>query len=206
MLSKKRTTNTRTRNTTLNQGFEQDLTTKQKFYLYLYHVCPAIEILNLLWKQYILHRDRENRVYHIKNSPFKPHPCGYDSMFKSVCGYIDPDMFLDYYHIRESYLSSIKIIGHPYFICRIQKTKQEIESREHYFTALINEPQIKLRCSEKIKILHRVIDYLSQTKYKLNQDQIMRYIISIFNMYNNYRILFAYPIAIDCNGELCRFE
>jgi len=169
-------------------------------------VCPAIEILDLLWKHYILHRDREIRIYHIQNSPFKPHPCGYDSMFKSVCGYIDPDMFLDYYHVRESYLSSIKIVGHPDFICRIQKTKQEIESRENYFTSLINEPQIKLKVTEKINILHRVIEYLSQTKYKLNQDQIMRYITSIYNMYNNYKILFAYPIAIDSNGELCRFE
>ncbi len=169
-------------------------------------MCPAIEILHLLWKDYILYRDRDIRVFHIQNSPFKPHPCGYDSMFKSVCGYIDPDMFLDYYHVRESYLSSIKIVGHPYFICRIQKTKEELESSVHYFTSLINEPQIKLKLSEKIKVLHRVIGYLSQTKYKLNQDQIMRYIISIFNMYNNYRILFAYPIAIDINNELCRFE
>jgi hypothetical protein len=115
-------------------------------------------------------------------------------------------MFLDYYHVRESYLSSIKIVGHPDFICRIQKTKQDIESRENYFTSLINEPQIKLKVTEKINILHRVIEYLSQTKYKLNQDQIMRYITSIYNMYNNYKILFAYPIAIDRNGELCRFE
>ena len=66
MLTKKRT-DTRTRNTAFNQGFEQDLTTKQKFYLYLYHVCPAIEILNILWKQYILHRDRIC-LYHIQNS------------------------------------------------------------------------------------------------------------------------------------------
>ena len=139
MLTKKRT-----RNTAFNQGFERDLTTKQKFYLYLYHVCPAIEILNILWKQYVLYRDRDIRVYHIQNSPFKPHPCGYDSMFKSVCGYIDPDMFLDYYHIRESYLSSIKIVGHPYFICRIQKTKQDIDLSINVLFSIYNETHIDI--------------------------------------------------------------
>ena len=87
------------------RGFEYELTTKQKFYLYIFHVCPAIEILHLLWKDYILYRDRDDiRVFHIQNSPFKPHPCGYDSIFKSVCGYIDPDMFLDYYHVRELFI------------------------------------------------------------------------------------------------------
>jgi len=188
-----------------NKGFNYELTEKQKFYLYLYSVCPAIVILDILWKHYITDRDISNRNYHIKISPFKPQPCGYN-LLKCSSGYIDPDMFIDYYQPREHYLTSIKIIGHPYFLCKVNKTKEELEQSVHYFTALINEPQIKVTISQKIKILSMAIQYLSERRYQLKQDQIMRYIFSCFTMYNNHRILFAYPIAIDSNGILCRFE
>ena len=38
-------------------GFEWELTTKQRFFLYLYELCPNIEIIQSIWKQYINDRD-----------------------------------------------------------------------------------------------------------------------------------------------------
>jgi len=187
-------------------GFETKLTNKQKFYLYLYIMCPSIEILDILWDEYMGHALIETRKYHIQISPFKPHPCGYDSIFKPACGYIDPDMFLDYYQPRESYLSSIKLIRHPYFICKFNCTKDSLENNYNYFTNLINEPQYKVTKLQKVKILEKAIHYLQSDRYPLNLDQVMRYIMSCYNMYCNNRVLYAYPIAIDTNGELCRFE
>ena len=33
-------------------GFETDLTQKQKFYLYFYPLCPSIDIIHTFWRLY----------------------------------------------------------------------------------------------------------------------------------------------------------
>ena len=41
-------------------------------------------------------KDRENLEYYEAICPFKEHPCGLDSIFHPVAGFIDPDIFLEY--------------------------------------------------------------------------------------------------------------
>jgi len=188
------------------KGFEKDLTEKQQFYFYFYDVCPSIEIIDILWKMYKENKHRENLEYYETICPFKDHPCGNDCIFHPVAGFIDPDIFLEYYAPRENYLISIQFIGHPDFICQYSRSKELLEESVHYFDTLINEHKIKLTKLKKVKILEMVIEHLSKRKFSLSQDQIMRYLLSFFNMYKDMKVLHAHSLAVDCNFELCRFE
>ena len=188
------------------EGYEYGLNQKQAFYLYLYRLCPSLDILHILWDMYNKSNSQETLEYHQQISPFKSHPLGMDSLFHPVAGFIDPDVFLTYYTPRECYLLSIKMIGHPYFFCQLNKTYAELNQSSNYYQTLINEPQIKLRPLQKTRSLNRALQYLLDGYPLFTKEQIMRYINSIYNMYSNNRILYAYPIAIDREGTLCRFE
>lgn len=187
-------------------GFEKDLNEKQQFYLYFYAVCPSIEIINILWKMYQENKYNENLEYYESVCPFKDHPSGLDSIFPHCAGFIDPDIFLEYYAPRENYLISIQFVGHPDFICQYSRPKERLEESVHYFDTLINEHKIKLTKLKKVKILEMIIEYLSKRKFSLSLDQIMRYLLSFFNMYKDMKVLHAHSLAVDCNFELCRFE
>lgn len=186
--------------------YENELKPKQKFYLYLYEVCPSIEIIDILWKLYIQLNDEEVLKFYQSISPFQPHPSGNDCIFKTVCGYIDSDIFVQYYKERENILKSIKIVGDPYFLCKYSRTKDEMEDTPNYFANLINEPQIKLSRLNRCKVFEKVILYLLITHHMMNIDQVIAYIATRRLMYNNMKVLFAYPIGIDCNNVLCQFE
>jgi len=186
--------------------YEYELRTKQKFYLYLYEVCPSIEIIDILWKLYIQLNDEEVLKFYQSISPFQPHPSGNDCIFKTVCGYIDSDVFVQYYKERENILKSIKIVGDPYFLCKYSRTKDELEDTLNYFANLINEPQIKLSRLNRCKVFEQVILYLLTSHHMMNIDQVIAYLSTRQIMYNNMKVLFAYPIGIDCNNELCQFE
>ena len=196
-------------NPTREQGFEKELTEKQKFYLYLSSLCPSIEIIHKLWELYKLDIDKEILDYHVSITPFKPHPCGNDCIFHPVAGFIDPDIFLNYYSPRENYLTSLQMIGHPDFICQYSRTKAVLEKCDNYFDILINEEKIKLTKLNKVRVLEMVINYLSNIKYSrltLRIDQIMRYLQSFFNMYKDMKILRAHSLAVDSEFQLCQFE
>ena len=199
-------TSTIGRSSTKEKGFETELTEKQKFYLYLFNVCPSIEIIHLLWNLYKRDIDKTILDYHISITPFKPHPCGNDCIFHPVAGFIDPDIFLHYYSPRENYLTSIQLIGHPDFICQYSRTKAVLEQCDNYFDILINEEKIKLTKLKKTKVLEMVIKYLSEIKYKLTIEQIIRYLLSFFNMYKDMKILNAHSLGVDSDFQLCRFE
>lgn len=186
--------------------FEYELTEKQQFYLLFHQLGLPLDIVKYVWKQYTLDNLEETRKFHQELSPYKSHPCGDDSLFKSVGGFIDPDVFLTYYCKRESYLLSIKMINHPWFFSQIDCEKDELENRVNYFTHLINQPLIKVRKLQRVRILEQAIQYLHSDMYHLYIDQIIRYIWSLYTMYKNNRILYAYPIAIDKHGKLLRFE
>jgi len=192
--------------TTPERGFDQELSEKQRFFLYLSIVLPNIDIIHAIWKSYKKGIDEDILRYHQRISPFKSHPCGNDCIFHPIAGFIDPDMFLDYYSPRESYLISLEMIGHPLFICQFTRSKEDLEKSIYYFDTLINESQIKLSKINKVKVLEKVIHYLSHRNYQLNIEQIMRYLLSFYNMYKDVKILHAYPLAIDSEGKLCRFE
>ncbi len=150
--------------------------------------------------------EQETLQYYKDISPFQAHPCGHDCLFHPVAGFIDPDIFMMYYKPRENYLSCIQMIGHPYFICQFKRYKEELEDRVNYFTSLINEEQIKLRPLKKKQVLEKVICYLHQERYQLHTDQIIRYIYSLYSMYKDVKVLNAYPLSIDKEDILCRFE
>ncbi len=188
------------------EGFEKEFTEKQQFYYYLYVVCPSIELIDIFWKMYQENKYQENLKYHNLISPFKSHPCGNDCIFHPIAGFIDPDIFLEYYKPRENYLTSIQFIGHPDFICQYSRSKDILEESIYYFDTLINEPKIKVTILKKVKILEMVIQYLSKRKFSLSIEQIMRYLLSFFNMYKDMKVLHAHSLAVDCNFELCRFE
>ena len=197
------------RSSTGEEGFETELTQKQKFYLYLFNVCPSIEIIHILWNIYKRDIDKSILDYHKEISPFKPHPCGNDCLFHPVAGFIDPDIFMEYYVPRENYLSCISMVGHSDFICQYPRKKEELELYVNYFDALINEEKLKLTKLNKVKVLEMVIKYLSETKYSrltLTIDQIMRYLQSFFNMYKDMKILRAHSLGVDSEFQLCRFE
>ena len=194
------------RNSPREKGFETELTEKQRFYLYLFSVCPSVEMIHILWKLYKNDIDNEVFNYYKEISPFMPHPCGNDCLFHPVAGFIDPDIFMEYYVPRENYLSCISMIGHPDFICQYSRKKEELEQSIHYFDALINEEKLKLTKLNKVKVLESVITYLSETKYSLTIDQIMRYLQSFYNMYKDMKILRGHSLGVDSDFELCRFE
>ena len=185
-------------------SFEKELSQKQSFYLFLYQLCPSIDILHKLWKLYKEYSDKEIVEFHKTISPYKQHPCGNDSMFRTVGGFIDPDIFLDYYFPREKFLLGIKIIGHPLFICQFTRTKEQIEDCINYDQVIINETQKKLTPCKKVNVLNRCIDHL--IIHRMDVNQIMRYLYSHYKMYKENRILISYPIGIDINDKLCRFE
>lgn len=202
-------TTTIRRSSTRKKGFETELTQKQKFYLYLFNVCPSIEIIHILWNLYKTDIDKTILDYHVSITPFKPHPCGNDCIFHPIGGFIDPDIFLDYYTPRENYLTSLQMIGHSDFICQYTRKKEVLEQSNNYFDALINEEKLKLTKLNKVKVLEMVIKYLSETKYSrltLTIDQIMRYLQSFFNMYKDMKILKAHSLGVDSEFQLCRFE
>ena len=186
--------------------FEYGLTTKQKFYLYLYQRLPHLELIHELWNTYKIDKDKTILEYYKNISPFKPHPCGNDCLFHPVAGFIDPDIFMEYYGPRVNYLNCIQMLGHPYFICKFKRTKEELETSNQYFTTLINEPQIKLSSIKKKQVLDLAIQYLHNDRYELTIEQIIRYLYSLYCMYKDTRVLYSYPISVDSNNKLCRFE
>ena len=195
------------RNTSVsNNGYEYGLTQKQKFFLYLFQLCPSIDVLHMLWLLYCDNHDRDNLQFHCSVSPFQAHPCGRDSLFHPVAGFVDPDIFLDYYRPRENYLTSIKLVGHPYFLCQYKRSLRDIESQGNYYRVAINEQQVKLTLLQKSKLLELAIQFLIDTKFHFTTEQIMRYLLSIYTTYTNTRILMACPIAMDRDGVLCPFE
>jgi len=193
-------------NTSGKGGFEKGLSEKGKFYLYLSIVCPYLDIIHILWKQYKYDLNEEAIRFYQSISPFQDHPCGNDCILHPVGGFIDPDIFLEYYNPRQSYLISIEMIGHPDFICQYKQTKALLEQSHHYFDTLLNEPKQKIIKLKKVKVLEMVINYLSETRNNLSIDQIMQYLLSFFNMYKDMKILHAHSLAVDSNFQLCRFE
>lgn len=187
------------------KGYEYELTQKQKFYLYLYSVCPSIDILDFLWKSYTYDNLQTAIEFHDNLNPLKIIPI-YDKVYHKIYGFIDPDRFMIYYKPRENYLLSVKVLRNPDFICKLDISREELETSCNYFDRLINQPTLKLTNSKKTRVLEMVIQSLSKGSYNLTLDQIVRYIYSMYNMYNNVRILRATPLAIDNQGKLCRFD
>jgi len=188
--------------------FEYDLTTKQKFYLYLSIILPDLDIIQRLWVTYRRHEDNINLQFYQTISPFRPHPCGDASILEKIAG-IDPDMYSIYMYPREHYLASIRMIGHSDFICQIKRKKAEIEDNVNYFDAILNEERgMKLPPLHKLRILDRVIMYLltDAQGFEGEIDHIMQYLIAFYHMYRDTKILHAYPLAIDREGVLLRFE
>ena len=103
-------------------AYEYELTNKKRFYLYLNTHLPNLDIIERLYKQWRKDEYQEILDYHESVSPFRPHPCGDSSVFGKICG-IDPDMFDLYISPRQRYLSAVTIIGHPYFLCKVDKDK-----------------------------------------------------------------------------------
>jgi len=187
-------------------GFEQCLSEKQTFFLYLSIVIPNIDLIYVIWSLYRKGINKDILSYHNQISPFQPHPCGQDCLFHPVGGFIDPDMFLSYYKPRENYLISLEMIGHTWFICQFKRSREDLEESPTYFDTLINEGKLKLTKLRKKRVLEQAIKYLSEEKYNLTIDQIMRYLLSLYNMYKDTKVLHGYPLAIDRAGKLCRFE
>jgi len=192
--------------TTPERGFEEALTDKRQFYLYFSIVLPNIDLIHAIWHTYKKDIDEDILKFHQSISPFQAHPCGADSLFHPIGGFIDADIFDLYYEPRENYLQSIVIVGHPYFLCQFYRSKQEIEGSSGYFERLVNEEQIKLLHLKKVKVLEKAINRLLCSDSGLIMDQVIRYLYTIYSMYNETKILSATPIAIDRDGKLCRFE
>ena len=199
------------------EGYEQSLSEKQRFFLYLSIVLPNIDIIHALWDTYKKGIDEDILRYHNQISPFQVHPSGTDNLFNAlfhpIGGFIDAEIFDLYYEPRENYLQSIVMVGHPYFLCQFYRRTQEIEDAGctpcNYFDRLVNEEQIKLLPLKKVKVLEKAIDRLlccNSRSRGLTLDPVISYLYTIYSMYNEVKILSATPIAIDSEGKLCRFE
>ena len=190
-----------------SEGFELELTRKQRFFLYLSVVLPDLDLVQRLWVAYKEYNHYVTLQFYENISPFRPHPCADGCIFGKVAG-IDPDMLMMYIQPRKKFLASVKMIGHPYFICQIKRTKAELEDNVNYFDALMNEEQVKLSKLNKVRVLNRVIMYLSPEEQGFDDIlvDLMHYLIAFFNMYKETKVLQAYPLAIDKHGILLRFE
>ena len=187
-------------------SFEYELTEKQRFFLLFYQILPNIELINRIWKINKLNTNKDVLNFYNTISPFQPHPCGDDCILKSIAGFIDPEIFDLYYEPRKNILSSILIVGHPWFLCKFKRKKEDLYKSNEYFTTIINEEQVKCLPLKKVKILEKAIQKLFDSDIELDIDMIIRYIYSIYSMYKETKILYAHPIGIDSNNELCRFE
>ena len=187
------------------QGFKYELTEKQKFFLYLYQKLPNIELIQAIWKQYKLDSDKSTLDYYNKISPFRDHPCGSDSIFPKVCG-IDNDMFILYLTSKLPLLQTIKIVGHPLLICQLDVYKDELEKCRDYFDRILNSHQIKLSKLTRVRILNKIIKILEDDTTVVDFQCLINYVYTIYKMYSDMKILKAYPIAIDKEGKLLRFE
>ena len=163
-------------------------------------------MIHIIWKLYVKDRDKDILIYHQSISPFKQHPCGNDSIFHPIGGFIDAEIFDLYYEPREKYLRGIMMVGHPWFLCQFHRSKEEIERTGAYFNRLINEEQLRLMPLKKVKVLELAINRLLYSECDLTIESVMKYLYTIYSMYNENKILSATPIAIDIHGELCRFE
>lgn len=143
--------------------------------------------------------------YHNKISPFRSHPCGNDSILPNICG-IDNDMFVIYISNRLPLLQTVKIAGHPLLICQLDIHKEELETYNDYFDKILNLPQIKLSKLTRVKILNKIIKILENDNTIDDSQCLINYIYTIYKMYDDMKILKAYPIAIDKRGKLLRFE
>ena len=186
-------------------GFEYELTEKQKFFLYLYQQLPNIEIIQDIWKRYKLDSDNSTLDYYNKISPFRDHPCGSDSILPKICG-IDNDMFILYLTSKLPLLQTIKIVGHPLLICQLDVYKDELEKCRDYFDRILNSHQIKLSKLTRVRILNKIIRILENDTSMVDFQCLINYIYTIYKMYSDMKILKAYPIAIDKEGKLLRFE
>tara|TARA_B100000287_G_C20346067_1_gene667801 strand:+ start:103 stop:669 length:567 start_codon:yes stop_codon:yes gene_type:complete len=186
-------------------GFEYELTEKQKFFLYLYQLLPNIELIRSIWKRYKLDLDKNILDYYNKISPFRDHPCGSDSILPKICG-IDNDMFVIYISNRLPLLQTIKIVGHPLLICQLDVYKDELEKCRDYFDRILNSHQIKLSKLTRVRILNKIIRILENDTSMVDFQCLINYIYTIYKMYSDMKILKAYPIAIDKDGKLLRFE
>jgi len=123
-------------------------------------------------------------------------------------GGVDYDMMMYYLQPRRVYLECIRMIGHPYFICKFTRKKHIIESCHNYYDALLNEQQVKLLPLKKTHILNRVITFLSAEEYGLDDMicEIILYLSGLYNQYKQTKVLHAYPLSVDANNILMKFE
>lgn len=187
------------------RGFEYELTEKQTFFLYLYQSLPNIEIIQEIWRQYKHDSDKKTLHFYNMISPLRDHPCGNDCLLPKICG-IDNDIFIMYLTGRLPLLQSIKIAGHPLLICKLDVHKAELEKCRDYFDKILNLPQIKLSKLTRVKILNRIIKILENDSIMVDFNCLINYVYTIYKMYSDMKILKAYPIAIDKEGKLLRFE
>ena len=115
------------------------------------------------------------------------------------------DKFTSYFTKASIYLYPLQMIGHPYFICKINTTNEILNQYHNYDDGLLNQTQLKLRYSEKIIIMNRVIHNLLDF-YSTNIEEVISYLLSLYYMFTNNRLLHSYPLAVDINNNLCRFE
>ena len=192
-------------------GFERELTEKQQFYLYMYQLLPNLELIRPMWEKYQLEKEDETRKYHMNISPFREHPCCDNCIINQIAG-IDYDMYLMYMQKRKSWLGSIKMVGHYDFICKYTRPKSEIKNTSNYFYTILNEKQKKLLPLQKVSVLNRVIKSLLSDKkhYEISYEERFGgeivYLMSLYKHYTNNKILHRYPLAIDSEGTLMRFE
>ena len=190
-----------------DKSFEYGLTRKQTFFLYLSAVLPDIDLVHELWKLYRQDEDKSILEYHESISPFRPHPAGDTCLINRIAG-IDHDMLLMYMHPRKCWLAALRMVGHPDFICGFKRKKEDISNCVNYFDTLLREEQEKLLPLEKVHILNRVIMYLmpEEQGFHSHVTEIMVYLRAFFNQYKNVRISHGYPLAVDSEGVLMRFE
>lgn len=103
-------------------------------------------------------------------------------------------------------LQTIKIVGHPLLICQLDVHKADLEKCRDYFDRVLNSPQIKLSKLTRVKILNKIIKLLENDTIMVDHQCLINYVYTIYKMYSDMKILKAYPIAIDKEGKLLRFE
>ena len=67
-----------------------------------------------------------------------------------------------YYKPREKLSLSVKVLRNPDFICKLDISREELETSCNYFDRLINQPTLKLTNSKKARVLEMVIQSLSK--------------------------------------------
>ena len=193
--------------------YECELSSKSKIYLYLFQLCPNIDLIKLIYKLKVNYEYDDTLSWYLKISPLG------NKYFNNHI--IDSRKNMVWYMNKSLIIDNIHMVSHPYFLCKFNRSKKQInynfptykstnKTIEDNITRLSNEPQLETSIFERIHILKRYyIKLLFKNLFDIccdhcNLSEVHLNIYNHYLDYNNLRVppYKVGPCGVDIDGEL----